>query len=182
MPSATHRLLLTGTDQLTEDIRPEDAEYMISALSSLAEISKKFFTSVHQHTGSESLTPVQATLLWHLHQVQPCSLRDLAIAADTSMPATSAAVERLVVLGLVERTQNPTDRRQVVLQTTPKAVEHAARYRNIRIAQALALFEGLTPADREVLTRSLRRMVDILSAHPDDLLALRDRQTNSSAQ
>ena len=47
----------------------------------------------------------------------------LAVQLGTALSTTSGVVERLVQLGLLERLEDPSDRRQVLVRTTPEALQ-----------------------------------------------------------
>lgn len=51
----------------------------------------------------------------------------LAVQLGTALSTTSGVVDRLVQIGLLERLEDPTDRRQVLVRATPVAVAQLER-------------------------------------------------------
>ena len=59
----------------------------------------------------------------------PMTIGQLAEALGSGKPAASILVERLVQLGLVERAEDPLDRRRTIARVTAQGEELAARLR-----------------------------------------------------
>jgi len=75
-------------------------------------------------------------------------------------------LDDLVAAGLVERQQNPTDRRQVLLKITPAGttlVREDRRRRDTFLAQAMA--STLTPTERELLRLAAGLMDKLSEVH-----------------
>ena len=67
-------------------------------------------------------TPQIHVLLYIYHSPDgECGLSEIGGLADSSKPAASQLVERLVQQGLVERLEDPLDRRNKKLRLTPKS-------------------------------------------------------------
>jgi DNA-binding MarR family transcriptional regulator len=86
----------------------------------LAHITQDFMQFMHQ-TG---LSASQIHVLMHIYHSPngECGLSEIGVLADSSKPAVSQLVERLVQQGLVERTENPSDRRNKKLRLTRKSL------------------------------------------------------------
>ena len=86
----------------------------------LARIIQDFMQFMHQ-TGLS--TPQIHALLYIYHsQDGECGLSEIGGLTDSSKPAASQLVERLVQQGLVERTEDPLDRRNKKLRLTGKSL------------------------------------------------------------
>src|SRR5437588_6971759 len=59
----------------------------------------------------------------------PMTIGQLADALGSGKPAASILVERLVQLALVERAEDPLDRRRTIARVTPQGEELVARLR-----------------------------------------------------
>ena len=69
-----------------------------------------------------SLTLAQVKALYLVAAApEPLHLGSLAQQLKTALSTTSGVVDRLVQIGLVERSDDPADRRQVLLRATPEA-------------------------------------------------------------
>lgn len=84
----------------------------------LARIIQDFMQFMHQ-TG---LSTPQINALLHIYHAGECQLSEIGGLTDSSKPAASQLVERLVQQGLVERTEDPLDRRNKKLRLTEKSL------------------------------------------------------------
>jgi DNA-binding MarR family transcriptional regulator len=88
---------------------------------------------------------------------EPATLNDVAKAIGRGAPAVSRSVDALVRAGLVERTQDPNNRRRLALRLTPAGRDQLAS----RIAGASALRMKLERMAHSEL-RALERAIEIL--------------------
>ncbi len=84
----------------------------------LARIIQDFMQFMHQ-TG---LSTPQMHALLHIYHAGESQLSEIGGLTDSSRPAASQLVERLVQQGLVERTEDPLDRRNKKLRLTRKSL------------------------------------------------------------
>ena len=84
----------------------------------LARIIQDFMKFMHQ-TG---LSTPQINALLHIYHAGECQLSEIGSLADSSKPAASQLVERLVQQGLVDRSEDPLDRRNKKLRLTEKSL------------------------------------------------------------
>jgi DNA-binding MarR family transcriptional regulator len=96
------------------------------------------------------------------------SVGELARELDLSLPAASKLIRELEDHGLVERREDPDDRRRTVVALNPataKRVRTWLEHRSRPLEQALAT---LDPREREAFLKGLRALADALmeeSAH-----------------
>jgi DNA-binding MarR family transcriptional regulator len=109
----------------------------------------------------ESATMPQFRVLAHLHE-QPMSLTTLAKMRRVSLQSAGELVQALVERGWVTRTQNPSDRRQSVLQLTHEGranYERVQGWMQEQLTTYLALLtEGELKTVQEALT-ALSRVI-----------------------
>lgn len=87
-------------------------------------------------------------------------MSELAAKLGVTSSTATGAVDGLVALGLVERREDPADRRQVVVTPTPIAAETLEHFRELNSRRMRELLGRLGPAD---LT-TVRRAMEILDA------------------
>lgn len=76
------------------------------------------------HDGCNSdLTLAQMKAVMATWEKGSATIKELAEVLDVSPPSASAMVDRLVELGVLTRKQDSNDRRRVVVQVAPSAVE-----------------------------------------------------------
>jgi DNA-binding MarR family transcriptional regulator len=96
------------------------------------------------------LSATQAKVLFTLTGCGDAELtvKDVADLVPTSLPNASRTVDLLLRRGLVERREDPDDRRQKRLRATPAAHEVVERIDEVRLADLGRFCAGLDPADR----------------------------------
>ncbi|MGD9162651.1 MAG: MarR family winged helix-turn-helix transcriptional regulator [Desulfobacteraceae bacterium] len=86
------------------------------------------------------LTNTQSQAVFKISRICPCTLSEVAKCLKTTKSAASTLVERLVVRGVLERKQDPDNRRRVLITLTlqaqrfQKALEEELEMEMIRIA------------------------------------------------
>ena len=114
---------------------------------------------------SLDLTIGQLRALFVLFQVGPTPIGQLGATLGLGKPAASLLVDALVQHGLIERREDPSDRRRTLVRLTPSAealiAEHLTGSR-----ERLADWLRQVPAeDLAALARGLRTLADIAVAH-----------------
>lgn len=85
-------------------------------------LAGRFTAVVHQWVAEgprERTQRAQRKLLASIADHEPATLNEVAKAIGRGAPAVSRSVDALVRSGLVERTQDPTNRRRLALRLTP---------------------------------------------------------------
>jgi DNA-binding MarR family transcriptional regulator len=72
---------------------------------------------------STGLSMAQYGILMHMHYQQHCGISDISTRMEITNAAASQLVDKLVQSGLLERTEDPQDRRQKQLKLTEKGQE-----------------------------------------------------------
>jgi DNA-binding MarR family transcriptional regulator len=88
-------------------------------------------------------------------------MRQLADAERVQAPSMTRTVNALSAQNLVERTENPTDGRQVVVSVTPEGVAVLEESRRLRSAWLASRLEGLPDRDRAVMHRAAEILVEM---------------------
>src|SRR5512143_182261 len=112
----------------------------------LGHIIQDFMRSMHR-TG---LSAPQIHVLLYVYHAGECRLSEIERVSGSSKAAASQLVERLVQQGLVERAEDPRDRRNKRLQLTKKGLGliRKAIVSNRSLADLMA---SLTPEQRETV-------------------------------
>jgi DNA-binding MarR family transcriptional regulator len=124
-------------------------------LHTLRRASRAVFSQALRRGASAHLTPQQLFVLGHLvkHPAQPS---ELARDHHVGMSAMTGLVDGLVGRGLVERCDDPRDRRAVRLHITPAGREAWEQVEARVVDAARQLLAPLSPAQRERLAAALR--------------------------
>jgi DNA-binding MarR family transcriptional regulator len=82
-------------------------------------------------------------------------MSELAARLGIGSSSASGLADRLVELELLVRHDDPADRRQVVVTTTPQAIALMERFRELNQRQLRELLTRLDPDELDVVDRSL---------------------------
>lgn len=109
-------------------------------------------------THGADLTPEKYFIIMKLHETGPLPQNDLVEVALDDGPNVSRLIERLVATGLVERTEDPTDRRARVIELTTAGRTLANRLAADTPEERRVVFDGITHNDLDALTKILDRL------------------------
>jgi DNA-binding MarR family transcriptional regulator len=102
-----------------------------------------------------TLTFGQVKAIYLVASTGPMRMSDLAAQLGTAPSTASGLVDRLVQMGLLERSEDPTNRRQVLVRATPAALEQLDAMNELnrdRLRQLLARFTD--PDDISIIERA----------------------------
>jgi DNA-binding MarR family transcriptional regulator len=102
-----------------------------------------------------SLSIPQLRVLTFLHHVPGAPLAGVTEHLGVSRSTASALVDRLVRRKLVNRTEDPQERRCVVLTLTPAGAQHLQQARDATCACLAQVLAGLSEADLLQVTEGL---------------------------
>jgi DNA-binding MarR family transcriptional regulator len=102
-----------------------------------------------------SLTQLKALFLIGARTEEPLSMKSLAEGLGLSFAATSRAVDALCKRGLMDRDEDPDDRRVKRVSLAPKGRRAVDRLTAIRLASLERLVETFSPDERKKLAEAL---------------------------
>lgn len=111
--------------------------------------------------GEADLPEGQFGILTVLHKHGEMSPGSLAEHERVRPPSMTRAVNTLAELGLVEKVEHATDRRQVVVRLTPAGVREVAETRRRRDAWLTKQLSTLTGEEREILAGASELLIRI---------------------
>ena len=90
----------------------------------------------------------------------PRRMSGIAKRLSVEMPSATTMIDRLVVKGLVERRQDPADRRAVVCSITEAGMEAVERFWSIRAARMESFVASLTDEELETVAPAMEILSD----------------------
>lgn len=108
---------------------------------------------------ASGLSMQQFGILMNLRHHQACGITDIGALMDTSPAAASQLVDKLVQAGLVERVEDPQDRRAKLLNLTQKGHALIAAGIQARSSWVDELVTHLSPADYESVAGALNTLM-----------------------
>jgi DNA-binding MarR family transcriptional regulator len=110
------------------------------------------------------ITMAQAKLLYVVTAAGELSMSETAHRLGVTVSTASGAVDRLVELGLLERSDDPANRRQVRVSVTDTGRRSLEQLQELNTRQLRALFELIGDEDLEVLERATQILTEAASA------------------
>jgi len=140
-----------GTRRATSDTGLSPSA--ISALAGELRLACMRISRRVRFESTDAVAPHQFSVLCRLEEA-PRTPGELAEIERVSAPSMTRTVGGLVERGLVERTADPEDRRQVILSLTPQARRLLKDIRRQRDAWMSVRVGHLTPDEQELLQRA----------------------------
>ncbi|MFJ4223190.1 MarR family winged helix-turn-helix transcriptional regulator [Microbacterium sp. NPDC089695] len=137
---------------------------LIDRLLQIADLFQKDMGRAFAGTG---LTTARVHLLWILQHSGPSTQQSLAQACDVSPRNITGLVDALEKTGHVRRTPHPADRRAVLVELTPSAIETMTRMQREHVELDASLMGAVAPGDRDAVLRGLTA----ISSHLERLVA-----------
>lgn len=128
-----------------------------------------------EHTGVERYYSI---LYYILHNDGCCCQQDICDKLAIDKTAMVKVLDHLGKQGLVERTVNPSDRRQHVIRLTKKGKEQTKMISKVFASLEKKMFKNVTDADRAVFARVLEQVKTNLKAMPSNDLFFNYKKTH----
>jgi DNA-binding MarR family transcriptional regulator len=116
-----------------------------------------------------NLTLAQLKSLFFIAAREKTNFKRLAEALGVTPPNVTGIVDRLVEQGLVTRTENPEDRRIMVLQLTDKGHELLNNLRERRINQMTQILAYLNPSELKLQKDCLNTLIKAAETYKTQL-------------
>lgn len=110
------------------------------------------------------VTGPQLWALWELGKSTPLSLKDLAARMHLTPSTVVGVVDRLVAKGLVNREQDPVDRRRVCLSLSVQGQNLVAEAPNPAQGKLIQGLQTLNSEQLQELSKGLEVLVEVMEA------------------
>jgi DNA-binding MarR family transcriptional regulator len=129
----------------------------------IVELAQQGGRIIGQHAHSiwidSGLTPTQLRSLFLIANKGSTNFRKLAEALEVTPSNVTGIVDRLVEQGLVSRTQNPEDRREMTLQTTDKGKTLVSNLKEAGIKRMTQILSLLSSQELSALAQGLSAFI-----------------------
>lgn len=129
-------------------------------------VGSRATSAYEQRTGQSDITPQQFGVLLTLHQRGTMTLTALADAVFLDRSTLGEMVRRMASRGLLDRSGNDADRRSTVVAIAPAGESALLRLVEGAAAVQDVLLEPLSPQDRRIFLRCLKRIAMASSENP----------------
>jgi DNA-binding MarR family transcriptional regulator len=141
----------------------------------LAHLIEEMMSHIHRRSADDTLavmneaglTMAQMVALHLLTHLGPVSVSSVAACLKLSPPATSHLIDRMVVAGLVGRSEDPVDRRHKRIVITSRGRELIESTQEERTREFTRVLSSLTGEVQAQFGKVLARVVRELKALPD---------------
>ena len=154
---------------------PRSRTTRVAHPADLAKLIEELMSHIHRRSADDTLavmnaaglTMAQMVTLHLLTKLGPVSVSSIATCLTLSAPATSHLVDRMVVAGLVGRTEDPIDRRHKRIEITSTGRELIEGTNDRRAREFSRILSSLTSEVQAQFGRVLARVVTELKELPD---------------
>lgn len=116
-----------------------------------------------------SVNATDLAAMQHLIMAGPLSPSALAKRLNLSTAATTTSIDRLEALGHVHRSQNPEDRRGVIVEASAHSRAAAMGMLMPMIGDVDGVLDEFSPEEQEAIASYLRRVVEVYRDHAERL-------------
>ncbi len=131
MPTTPHTMIRHAAAnstplQAASRAKPRDAARAVAELMPqiIRGVQLDFFLS-------RSVTQTQLLVLIAIHAHRRCAMGTLARSLHVAMPTATGIISRLVRAGYVRRLAHPADRRQVMVEVTPRGADFIREFQGV---------------------------------------------------
>jgi DNA-binding MarR family transcriptional regulator len=144
-----------------------------ATMQAVHQIARSVWALSSSHPVLADRSPAQIRALGFLSRTKEQTVGELADMMGVTISTASGLVDKLVDNGLVERSTNPDDRRQVLIRLAPPAIEMHAQIKEIRRRQVLSAVDSLDSTQRDCFVSSIqaiaKALADLNPADPDEV-------------
>lgn len=123
---------------------------------------------LRQQTPTDGLTLTQLSALAVIWREGPLTAGDLATKEQVRPPSITRVLTGLESLGLVQRTENPRDGRQVLVRITPEGDRRLSEYVRVRELWLERRLAAMTQAERDVLAQASVLLLRLAAQQEDE--------------
>ena len=149
--------VLCGTIYLKEETTIETRTGFL--ISQIKQVQGRVFQRLLADCGVEEFNGPQGNLLYLLWQADGVPIADLVKRSGLAKNTLTAMLGRMEEAGLLTRTQDSGDRRQVIIRLTPKARGLEEKYNQVSQQMNRLFYQGMTQEDARTLDGLLDRVL-----------------------
>ena len=113
------------------------------------------------------VTMAQAKLLYVVAAARELTMSEVAQRVGVTISTASGAVDHLVAAGLLARSDDPANRRQVIVSVTPAGIDSLEQLRELSLRQLRLLLEHVDDDGLAVIEQATRILMAAIEAAPN---------------
>lgn len=129
-------------------------------ISRIHQVQARVFARMLRESGIEAFNGPQGRILYVLWTQEPLTITEIGRQTSLAKTTLTSMLERMETSGLITRTPDPTNRRQILIALTDKARAYQTVYDDVSQQMNHLFYQGFTDARREAFEAAL---TDILT-------------------
>ena len=143
-----------------------DRPALVRALAAMETFQQRLMALHSTEFATLDITMAQAKLLYVVATAGELSMSEIAARLGVTISTSSGAVERLVELGLLARSDDPNNRRQVRVSITETGSATLGQLRELNDRHIRSLLESIGDDELDIVERATRIMAQAISDAP----------------
>ncbi len=131
-------------------------------ISQIKQLQDRIFERLLLENGIE-LTSGQGRILFILWKTDRLTISEISQQTSLAKNTVSMVINGMVNKGIVERTVNPSNRRQVIVSLTDTAKALQEKYEKVSQQMNALFYQGFSPEEQGLFEQYLARILDTLS-------------------
>jgi len=139
-------------------------ETLRKTLGQVVHLSMHHFWRFAKEKGLSMAQMITLRKVYHRHDDQDCSVSDISGLLGVTNAAVSQSLDKLVVQGLVERQENPQDRRSKQILLTPQGEDLLRESMRAQQSWIEELSSHLSPEEQTQIEAAFRLLTEKIAA------------------
>lgn len=135
----------------------------ISLISRIREKSSKFLTDKLDENGIKGVVPSHGDIMAVLFSVEKCTMKELASRIHRTKSTLTILVDKLVMLGLIEKEKSNEDSRITYIKLTDRGLAFRSVFEKISKELNSKVYNGFTDEEADAVEYLLEKISKNLS-------------------
>ena len=128
-------------------------------VSRVHQLCGRVFEKLLKDSGVEAFNGAQGRILYVLWEYGQMSMVDISKNTSLAKTTLTSMIDRMEASGLVTRTYDARDRRQILVSITKKAQKYRDRYNEISDQMNAIFYNGFSEKEIKTLEKGLARII-----------------------
>lgn len=137
--------------------------HSISLISRIREKSSKFLTDKLDENGIKGVVPSHGDIMAVLFSIEKCTMKELATRIHRTKSTLTILVDKLVMLGLIEKEKSNEDSRITYIILTDKGLAFRSVFEKISKELNSKVYNGFTDDEADAVEHLLEKISNNLN-------------------
>jgi MarR family transcriptional regulator, organic hydroperoxide resistance regulator len=131
-------------------------------ISQIQKLQGRAFEKMLKDSGIEAFNGAQGRILYVLWEYEKLSITEIGRLTSLAKTTLTSMLDRMEAAGLVVRSPDKKNRRQIIVSITEKAKNYKEMYDQVSNQMNILFYQGLTEAEIIDFENKLRRIINNL--------------------